>query len=42
LWLDFDTVGSANLFLNVICRGAPAVFSAATDLQYTINILQWT
>jgi hypothetical protein len=42
LWLDFDTAGSANLFLNVICRGAPAVFSAATDLQYTINILQWT
>lgn len=41
LWLDFLTSGSANLFLNVICLGAPAVFSAATDLQYTQNFLQW-
>lgn len=41
LWLDFLTAGSANLFLNVIAIGAPAVFSAATDLQYTLNFLQW-
>lgn len=42
LWLPFTTSGSANLFLNVIALGAPAVFSAATDLQYTFEILQWT
>lgn len=41
LWLDFLTAGSANLFLNVIALGAPAVFSAATDLQYSLNFLQW-
>lgn len=41
LWLDFLTAGSANLFLNVICLGAPGVFGAATDLQYTLNFLQW-
>ena len=42
LWLDYTTTSSSSLFLNVICLGAPAVFSAATDLNYTINGLQWT
>lgn len=41
LWLPFTTTSSANLFLNVICLGTPAVFTAATDLQYTFEILQW-
>lgn len=41
LWLDYTTVSSTSLFLNVICLGAPAVFSAATDLQYTINGMFW-
>lgn len=42
LWLPFKTNADANLYLNVIALGTPAVFSAATDLQYTIEILQWT
>ena len=42
LWLPFKCNADANLYLNVICLGSPAVFSAATDLQYTIEILQWT
>lgn len=41
LYKAYTTTSSANLFLNVICLGAPAVFTAATDLQYTFEILQW-
>ena len=44
LWLPFTTSGSANLFLNVITLGTLAgsgFFAAATDLQYTFEILQW-
>lgn len=41
LWLPFKCNADANLYLDVICLGAPAVFAAATDLQYTFEILQW-
>lgn len=41
LYKAYTTTSSANLFLNVIALGAPAVFAAATDLQYTFEILQW-
>ncbi len=41
LWLPYLCTSSANLFLNVICLGAPAVFASATDLQYTFEVLQW-
>lgn len=41
LYLPFKCNADANLYLNVICLGTPAVFSAATDLQYVIEILQW-
>jgi hypothetical protein len=41
LWLPYLCTSSANLFLNVICLGAPAVFATATDLQYTFEVLQW-
>lgn len=40
LWLDY-LCGATSLFLNVICLGAPAVFTAATDLFYIINGVQW-
>lgn len=42
LWLPYHCAGgTTSLFLNVICLGAPAIFTAATDLQYTFEIMQW-
>jgi hypothetical protein len=41
LWLPFTTSGSANLFVNHVTRSGHTFFTAATDLQYTFEILQW-
>jgi hypothetical protein len=42
LWLPFTTNASASLFLNVVTNTGHTFFGAATDLQYTFHILQWT
>lgn len=41
LYLPFKTNGDANLYLNVITLAGHTFFVAATDLQYTVELLQW-
>lgn len=42
LWIPYHTAGTTSLFLNVVTRSGHTFFTAATDLQYTFEILQWT
>jgi hypothetical protein len=42
LWLPFSTTSSANLFLNVVTNTGHTFFGAATDIQYSFHVLQWT
>jgi hypothetical protein len=40
--LPFTTTSSANLFLNVVTNTGHTFFGAATDIQYTFHVVQWT